>query len=143
MRLVVSRLANLALISVLCWPVESFGQERVAREEIEGVLTRSLLEVGAFRACATFAKEDQMVSDLTRLWPLDVADAMDVLRKAGYPEDYTSALAKRLNIENATPRIGDRSALEGFCKTLGDWTTRRAMFFNAIPRVELWRLFKR
>ena len=112
------------------------------RSLVEAVMSRAVLERGAFLACARHDNDADAIGALTRGWKADIADTVALLRQSGYAQDYIGTIAARFDLDTAVPTFADRSATAKFCAMLGDWKQRYALFFFAAPSVELKRSFQ-
>jgi hypothetical protein len=116
--------------------------QNLKRQAVEAILTRAVLERGAFLACAALDPSKKTAELLVRGWRNDLSDATTVLRAVGYSDDDIRALTDRLDIEKARPKFTDIMALGAYCDVLGDWRTRWARLIILMPQTELRRLFK-
>ena len=109
---------------------------------VEAILTRAVIERGAFLACARLDQSRETADMLVRGWKLDLADSTSLLRSFGYPDADIRALTDRFDIEKAAPKFADLAALGAYCGVLGDWRTRWAQLLIALPQTELRRALK-
>ena len=143
MRWAARRLAGAAFGVAVCLPGASFAQPKVAPEEIDAILSQSLLEQAAFRTCAVAANDAETAGFITKGWQLDLGEIADILLKAGYPDNYVRALKARLDIDKAAPKFADPAALTAYCAALGDWQRRRAMLLYSVPQLRINQALKR
>ena len=143
MRWAARRLAGAAFAVAACLPGAGLAQPKVAQEEIEAILSQSLLEQSAFRTCAIAGNDTETAAFVTKGWQLDLGEAGDILDRAGYPADYVRALKARLDIEKATPKFADPAALTAYCAALGDWQLRRSMLLYSVPQLRINQALKR
>lgn len=122
--------------------VAATAQSDSTRETVEQVLTRAVLERGAFLACARLDQSRQTADMLVRSWQLDLADAATILRAVGYTNAEIRALMERYDVEKASPRFADLHALAAYCSVLGDWRTRWTQLLIFIPKDELRRVLR-
>jgi hypothetical protein len=109
---------------------------------VEQILTRSVLERGAFLACARLDQSRETADTLVRDWQRDLADATSLLRSFGYPDADIRALTERYDIEKAAPKFSDLAALGAYCGVLGDWRARWVRLLIMLPQDELRRVLK-
>jgi hypothetical protein len=109
----------------------------------DGIIARSLLERGAFVACAGNEGDKQNVETITRAWKLDLEDSAKVLREAGYADDYIRALGERFSLDKVTPKFDDQAKAALYCAMLGDWRDRMFRLNYMLPQMELSRRLKR
>ena len=143
MRWAARRLASAVLGVAVCLPGVSLAQPKVAPEEIDAILGQSLLEQAAFRTCAIAGNDTETAGFVTKGWQLDLGEVVDILLKAGYPENYVRALKARLDIDKAAPKFADPKALAAYCAALGDWQRRRAMLLYSVPQIRINQALKR
>jgi hypothetical protein len=118
------------------------AQSDTTRSLVEQILTRAVLERGAFLACARLDTSKQTADLLVRGWQLDLSEAGTILRAVGYSDDEMQALEQRFDVEKASPKFADLAALGAYCGVLGDWRTRWARLQILIPKIELRRALK-
>jgi hypothetical protein len=133
------RVAAVLLCMAMAGPAAA---QNLKRQAVEAILTRAVIERGAFLACAALDPSKKTAELLVRGWRNDLSDATTVLRAVGYSDDDIRALTDRLDIEKARPKFADIMALGAYCEVLGDWRTRWARLIILMPQTELHRLFK-
>ncbi|WP_045834800.1 hypothetical protein [Hyphomicrobium sp. 99] len=131
--------AAAAIIAAVASQTSAFAEPKVGRDYIDSLLTRALLERGAMIACAGIENDAKLIEVLITSWHKDAAGSAKLLREVGYPDDYIEALMARLDIEKATPKFPDRTALITYCNALGDWKLRWEMYMIAAPQFEIKR----
>ena len=139
MRLDASRLILAMLVGTLLAGTAA-AQSNDQRDLVDEILTRAVIERGAFLACARLDQNRQTADLLVRGWQHDLADAGTVLRAVGYTDVEIRALTERYDIEKAAPKFADLAALGAYCGVVGDWRTRWARLLIAIPKIELRRV---
>ena len=120
-----------------------FADPLAAKNPIDAVLSRSLLERGAMIACAALDDDADTIKFLKVSWERDITSVKEVLQKAGYDDSAIHTLVEHLDIEKATPRFADRAALTAYCSTLGDWKLRWQLFMVSVPQFELRRVLEK
>jgi hypothetical protein len=141
MRFRVSRLI-LTVVGTTFLAASAASQTDKQRDQVEQILTRAVLERGAFLACARLDTNRQTAELLVKGWQLDLADAGTILRAIGFTDDDVRALRERYDIEKAAPKFADLASLGAYCDVLGDWRSRWARLTIILPQVELRRLVK-
>ena len=122
----------------------SFAQQRTPDAVVEAVLVRSFLERAAFHACAPLEPQPkESIEFVVKTWRADMKDTAEFLLKAGYPGDYVRGLIARLDLQKATPRFPDRTALQAYCAMLGNWLDRLSILQYSVPQLDLQRALKR
>jgi hypothetical protein len=116
--------------------------QNLKRAAVEEILTRAVLERGAFLTCAHLDTNRQTAELLIKGWRLDLADSLTILRAVGYSDDDLRAIADRFDIEKAAPKFADLASLGAYCDVVGDWRRRWTRLLIAVPQQELRRLFK-
>jgi hypothetical protein len=109
---------------------------------VEQILTRAVLERGAFLACARLDTSKQTANLLVRGWQADLEDASSLMRALGYTDDDIRAAADRFDIEKAAPHFANLASLGAYCNVLGDWRTRLMRLDIILPQAELRKLLK-
>jgi len=132
--------AVIALFGMTVLQTSGFADPLAAKNPIDAVLSRSLLERGAMIACAAVDDDADTIKFLKISWDRDIASVKEVLQKAGYDDNTIHMLVDHLDIEKATPRFADRAALTAYCSTLGDWKLRWQLFLVSMPQFELRRV---
>jgi hypothetical protein len=109
---------------------------------VEQILTRAVLERGAFLACARLDTNKQTARLLVQGWQADFADASTLMRALGYTDDDIRAAADRFDVEKAAPHFADLVSLGAYCNVLGDWRARWMRLDIVLPQTELRKLLK-
>jgi hypothetical protein len=118
------------------------AQSESKRELIELILTRAVLERGAFLACSRLDQSKRTAEQLVEGWQLDLADSTALLRIMGYSDDEIRTLTDRFDIEKAAPKFANLASLGAYCEVLGDWRGRWARLQIMMPQAELRRLVR-
>ncbi|WP_441708460.1 hypothetical protein [Hyphomicrobium sp. 2TAF46] len=130
----------IALWGMTALQTSGFAEPLAAKNPIDAVLSRSLVERGAMIACAALDDDADTIKFLKISWERDIAAVKEDLLKAGFDDSAIHTLVDHLDIEKATPRFADRPALTAYCSTLGDWKLRWQMFMVSMPQFELRRV---
>jgi hypothetical protein len=139
------RFRALPLIPLLCGAMfvdAACAQDNLQRRAVEEILTRAVLERGAFLACAHLDTNRQTAELLVKGWRLDLADSLTLLRGVGYSADDLRAMNERFDIEKAAPKFADLASLGAYCDVVGDWRTRWARLLITLPQQEIRHLFR-
>ncbi len=132
--------AVIALSGLTALQTSGFAETPAAKNPIDAVLSRALLERGAMIACAAVDEDVDTIKFLKISWERDIAAVKEDLQKAGYDDGAIHTLVDHLDIDKATPRFADRAALTAYCSTLGDWKLRWQLFMVSMPQFELRRV---
>lgn len=130
----------ITLLGVTAFQTSGSADPLAAKNPIDAVLSRSLVERGAMIACAALDDDADTIKFLKISWERDIAAVKEDLLKAGFDDSAIHTLVDHLDIEKATPRFADRAALTAYCSTLGDWKPRWQMFMVSMPQFELRRV---
>jgi hypothetical protein len=109
---------------------------------VEQILTRAVLERGAFLACARLDSNNRTARQLVQGWQADFDDASTLLKALGYSDDDVRVAADRFDIEKAAPHFADLVSLGAYCNVLGDWRARWMRLDIILPQTELRKLLK-
>jgi hypothetical protein len=142
MRFLLWRLMVATLGGTLLAGAAAAQSSRNHRDLVDEILTRAVLERGAFLACARLDQSRETAQTLVRGWEVDLADAGTALRALGYTDADIRGLIERYNIEKAAPKFADLAALADYCMVLGDWRERWTRLRISIPKVELRRVLR-
>jgi hypothetical protein len=113
--------------------------EPPARDAVEAILARNLLERAAYRACAVRDKDADTEGILVRSWRIDLAESWEILRKAGYPEDAVRDIVDRFDLDKTKFAA---ATLATFCGLSDGWRRRVFLLMMSLPQPELRQLFK-
>ena len=136
MRALIAAFTGLTLLSLAG---AARAAEPPARDAVEAILGRNLLERAAYRACAVRAKDADTETMLVRSWRIDLAETFEILRKAGYPEDAVREIIDRFDLDKV--KFADPT-LATFCGTSDRWRQRVFLMMMTLPQPELRQLFK-
>jgi hypothetical protein len=120
----------------------ALAQANLQHRAVEEILTRAVLERGAFLACSHLDTNRQTAELLIKGWHLDLTDSLTILGAVGYSDSELRALRDRFDIEKAAPKFADLTSLGAYCDVVGDWRTRWTRLLITLPQHELRRLFK-
>lgn len=110
---------------------------------VEAIIAQSLVERGAYLACADLAPDSMMTEEnLTSGWHFDLQDTATELREAGYDEAYVETLVERSDLAKATPHFADHDQQVAFCGTLGAWEDRLDKLMNITPQTKVAELLR-
>lgn len=133
----------IALWGMAALQTSGFAEPLAAKNPIDAVLSRALLERGAMIACAALDDDADTLKFLKISWERDIASVKEVLQKSGFDDSAIHTLVDHLDIEKATPRFADRAALSAYCSTLGDWKLRWELFMVSVPQFEIRRVLEK
>ena len=135
MRALIAAFTAVTLLS----PVGVARAEPPARDAVDAILGRNLLERAAYRACAVREKDADTEGMLVRSWRIDLAESWEILRKAGYPEDAVRGIIDRFDLDKTK---FSEATLAAFCGPSDRWRQRVFLLMMSLPQPELRQLFK-
>ena len=77
------------------------------RAAVEDILTRAVLERGAFLACARLDTNRRTANTLVQGWQADLEEAIALMRVLTYSDDDIRAVTERFNVEKAAPNFAN------------------------------------
>ena len=105
--------------------------------QVEGVISRGLLEHAAFAACAPLSNGQIKASDISAGWADELEAIAGLLNEAGFDPAFVGALPTRYKLTTAIPVFAEPDALTHYCAMLGDWPKRYLTFIYFIPQFEI------
>jgi len=142
MRLIALRLVGATLAVALLAGAVTARPDPKKHRIVEQILTRAVLERGAFLACARLDSNNRTARQLEQGWQADFDDASTLLRALGYSDDDIRVAADRFDVEKAAPHFADLASLGAYCNVLGDWRARWMRLDIVLPQAELRKLLK-
>jgi hypothetical protein len=142
MRLVALRLIGAMLVGALLANGATARPNSRTRAAVEDILTRAVLERGAFLACARLDTNRQTANTLVQGWQADLEEATALMRVLTYSDDDIRAVTERFNVEKAAPNFANLASLGAYCSVVGDWRTRWMRLKIILPQAEIRKLLK-